>query len=335
MKKTPIWGMWLFTVGAFAFVVAILVLVKAVPLETFSGMVTGALGTPGGWRGTLREMTPLLILGAAVFLALKAGLFNIGADGQYTVGALAGVATALAVPGPLGMVLALGAGCLAGALWALPAGLIKAYKGGHEVITTIMMNNIARFLTVALVAGPLRNPAQESATTKILAKESQLPILIQDGPFRLNIALFLGLGIVIGVGIWLRTTVSGYELMATGANKRAAEASGVSVAQTLVKAMTASGLLAGLAGAVHVLAYENRFYADFSPGFGFDALGVALLAASNPFLLIPAALLFGAISQGTSAISILGVPKGLSGVLLGLTILVFAVFRYRKETPHA
>ena len=129
------------------------------PGSAAQGFVEGSVGGPAAWRKTLREMTPLLIAGLAVFVAFRAGLFNIGADGQLVVGAVAAAAVALNLPGPLGMGLACVTAAIAGALWAFPAGWIKAYRGGHEVISTIMLNNIALSLSGWLAVGrrePLR-----------------------------------------------------------------------------------------------------------------------------------------------------------------------------------
>lgn len=301
-----------------------------VPAEALQRFVQGAVGGPAAWRKTLREATPLLIAGTAVFLALRAGLFNIGADGQLTVGAVSAAAVALAVPGPFGAALACLAGVGAGALWAWPAGWIRAYRGGHEVISSIMLNNIALALTLGLAKGPLKNPEQQEASTRLLAASSHMPDIVSAPPFRVNLGLAVGLAAMAAVVVWMGRTVGGFELRAAGANPGAAAVAGVDVKRVQVRAMAFSGGLAGLAGAVLVLGFERRFYADFSPGFGFDALGVALLAGGSGWGLVPSSLLFAFLSAGTTAVQTLGIPRGLSGVLLGLTILVFAAFRYRR-----
>lgn len=293
--------------------------------------VDGSMGGPAAWRQTFREMMPLVVAGLAVFLALKAGLFNIGADGQLTMGALAAAVVALRVPGMGGMVLACLAAVVVGALWAFPAAWIKAYRGGHEVISTIMLNNIAGFLTVWLVAGPVRDPGQQSPTTALLERPSFLPDLVNAPPFRLNLSLVLGLAGVVALWLWLGRTVPGFELKLTGANRSAAETAGVNVKAVTVRALMASGGLAGLAGAFMVVGFEHRFYANFSPGYGFDALGVALLSGGSPLGLVPASFLFALLGSGTSAVQLAGVPKGLNGILLGILIIVFASVRYRRS----
>lgn len=335
--------------------VALLALSGVNPAEAGLGLVRGAFGNPVAIRGTLKQTMPLLFAGMAVFLALRAGLFNIGAEGQLLVGALAAATVALRVPGPAGIGLAILVGMLAGALWTLPAGLIKAYKGGHEVITTIMLNNIAGLLTTALVSGPLKDPGNEMPSTPSLVFGTRVPSLLvlhprdggsvlrfmaPDDPavreigrigFELNLGLVAGIVMILGLGVWLYRTVAGYELRATGENAVAARFAGVDTKAVTVRALAVSGALAGLGGALVVLTQEGRFYAGFSPGYGFDALGVAILAGSAPWGIVPAALAFGALNKGALAIQVLDVPKGVTGVILGVLIVAFAAARYRER----
>ena len=325
------WKIPVITLAGFALIIAALVFGGVQPFEGLRVLIDGAFGSPAGLRETLKRTTPMLFLGAAVFIALKAGLFNIGADGQFIIGALVGTAVILKVPGPIGIVLAIIAGAIGGALWAFPAGWIRAYRGGHEVITTIMLNNIAGFLSVYLLTTFLQSPDSQAPTTDRLPENSWLPNLIEGGPFRLNLSVLLGLAAVIVLAFWLNKTVSGFELKATGGNPGAARTAGVEVKKVMVKAMLTSGLLSGIAGVLQVLAHDKRFYEGISPGYGFDALGVALLAGGTPWGLIPSAILFGSLAQGTTALSIEGVPQGLNGILLAVLIIVFAAFRYRKE----
>lgn len=323
--------------ASFVVIIGLLMLVGVAPPTALEALVRGAFGSARNLSMTLRETTPLLLAGVAVFLALRAGLFNIGVEGQFLVGAMAGAWAGLAIGGPLGVIAAIVAGVLAGALWAYPAGAIKAYRGGHEVISTIMLNWVALLMTRWAVAGPLKAPGQQSATTANLTDATRLPALTLAPRLDLNVALVMGIALTAALAWWLRRTVAGYELSATGANPTAAKFAGVRVPVVTVRAMLASGAISGLAGAAHVLAYEGRFYQGFSPGYGFDALGVALLAGSSPWGIVPSALLFGALNQGSTSLGIMGVPKSISGVLLGLLIIAFAAYRYRNarqgETP--
>lgn len=324
------WKIILLVLASFALVVVALIAAQTAPLEVGKELVRGSLGSKGAINGTLREMTPLLIAGIGVYLALRAGLFNIGIEGQFLLGAIASAFVGLHVGGVLGVVLAILAGCAAGALWAWPAGWIKAYRGGHEVITTIMLNNVALALTAGLVAGPLKDPGQESPTTANLPLDTRLPSLVSSPPLQLNLALILGVILLVAFAFWLKRTVAGYELSAVGANAIAAKVAGVDVRKVTVRAMLVSGSIGGLAGACQVLAYEGRFYANFSPGYGFDALGVALLAGSSPWGMLASSFLFGALAKGTTVVQLLGVPKGISSVLLGLLIICFGAVRYRR-----
>ncbi len=323
------------------------------PAVAGSRLWEGAFGSPQAWRGTLRQMMPLLFAGLSVFIGLRAGLFNIGAEGQLLIGALATATTALAVQGPLGMVLGLVVGVLAGAIWTLPAGLIKAYRGGHEVITTIMLNNIALLVTGALVAGPLKAPDKQMPTTPMLETQTRMPSLLRlDGTngtvwtlgspedpgvramgrlaFEMNLAIPLGVVLILAFGWWLARSVRGYEVCAMGENPVAARFAGVDTRRTTVAALAASGGAAGLGGALLVLGQEGRFFAGFSPGYGFDALGVAILAGSSPVGIVPAAFVFGALNKGALSLQVIDVPKGITGVILGLLIVAFAAARVRE-----
>jgi len=316
--------------GSLLFLLACLVLAKVSPLEAGQTLVQGSLGSAAALTGTLRETTPLLIAGLAVFIALRAGLFNIGVEGQLTIGAFCCSVVALRLPGFLGIVVGLIAGMAGGALWALPAGWIKAYRNGHEVITTIMLNSVAVFLTTYLAAGPFKAPNQQEPSTEVLSDGSHLPVLLSIRALHINVGLVLGLMAVAVCTVWLSKTVSGFRFQATGANPVAARFAGVETKPTVMRAMLLSGALAGFGGAVQVCAYEFRFYEGFSPGYGFDALGVALLAGNSAVGVVPASLLFGILAKGGTALQIDGVPKGITVVVLGLLILIAAAIRYRK-----
>lgn len=324
------WRLSALVLGAFLVVIFVLQLSGVLPQAAFSELIQGSLGKPRAISGTLKEATPLLIAGVAVFLALRAGLFNIGVEGQLLMGAMVATVVGLKLPGPMGILLGVLCAAIVGGLYALPAGLIKAYRGGHEVITTIMLNNIAILTTRAIVAGPLRDPNQESPTSQRLSDATLIGKLFTFDRLQVSLAILFAILLVIVLALWLARTVAGYELSAAGANPTAAKFAGIDVRRTTIKAMLWSGAIAGIAGAVQVMAYEGRFYAGFSPGYGFDALGVALLAGSSPFGLLPAAMLFGVLAQGGVSMALIGVPRGITGILLGLLIIVFAAFRYRR-----
>lgn len=300
------------------------------PAEALRVLLQGSLGTPAARSGTLKELTPLLFASIGVFFALRAGLFNIGIEGQFLMGALTSCAVALKVTGPGGMVLALGAGAFAGALWALPAGLIKAFRNGHEVITTIMFNNIATAFAAWAASGPLKAPDAGSPTSANIDPSTWIGFWTVGG-VRISHGIWIGILLVAGMWAWLRFRVAGYEFRCVGENATAAKYAGVNVPQQIMRAMLVSGAAGGLGGAIQVLSYEHRFYDGFSPGYGFDSLGVALLAGSQAWLLLPASALFGILAQGGTRLDIMGVPKGITVLVLGLVILVAAAIRYRRE----
>jgi general nucleoside transport system permease protein len=330
VKGSWSWRHAVLTLGAFL-VVAAAIQASGVPGADLTTGFLRVVTTGGGWRNVLAKTTPLLLGGLAVYAALRAGLFNIGAEGQMVMGGLASAAVYLALPSPLGLFLGLIAGCAAGGLWAFPAGWIKAYRGGHEVISTIMLNWIGRFLSVYIVTGVLADPTDPSATTREIPPAALLPNVLELGAFRVNASLIIALVAMIAVTVWLTRTVSGYEVEAVGAAPKAAEAGGVLVKKVTVQAMTISGALCGLAGAMLVAGVDRRFYPDLAGGAGFDSLGVALLAVGSPLLTLPAALLFAFIDVSTSGLSLAGLPKGLSSLLLGLVILVFAAYRFQRR----
>lgn len=323
--NAPMWGRAAFLAASMAL---LLLAVRSTGAEfgaVSEFFVRGSMGTPSAWTRTLREMMPLLLAGLGVFVALRAGLFNVGADGQLVMGGLAGAVVALSWPAPGSWVAACLAGVLAGAAWALPAAWIRAYRGGHEVISTIMLNNLARLLTLYLVKGPLTDPGQQAQTTATFAKAAQAPP-VPLGPVQVGAGLLVAVGAVVAFRAWERRTVAGFEQALVGAGPRAAELAGVPTKRTLVASMLASGALSGLAGALLAVGHEHRFYADFSPGYGFDALGVAMLAAGSSALLVPGALVFAVLSAGTSAIQTLGVPRGIVGMALGTVLMSGAAF---------
>jgi general nucleoside transport system permease protein len=293
-------------------------------------LLKGSLGSAKAISDTLEAATPLLIAGIAVYLALQAGLFNIGVEGQFTVGACAAAVVVLKVPGLFGVLLALIVGALAGALWALPAGWIKAYRGGHEVITTIMLNSVAAFFTRALVSGPIKDPTGDGTTTPFLDESSAMPAIYSNGSLSISSALVLAILGAAALTFWLRKAVAGYELRVVGVNPTAAANAGIDARKVMLKAMAYSGAIGGIGGAVQVLAFEHRFYDGISSGYGFEAIGVALLAGPIAVGLLPSALLFGVLAKGGNSLQLEGVPKSITMVVLGVLVIIAAALRYRK-----
>lgn len=294
------------------------------PLTAYLALAQGAFGSFGAIVNTLVATTPLVLGGLSVGLAFKAGLFNIGAQGQFLLGALGSVAVGVAfssAPPIVAIPLALGAGMLAGAAWGFVPGLLKATSGAHEVVTTIMLNYTAIAVVAATVSGPLDVPGSPSPITEAVGNAA-LPIIIGNVG-HLGIAIALA---AVAIVAWLlfRTT-RGFEIRIVGANPDAARYAGMHARSLIVLTMSLAGSLAGLAGAVVVLGVTHQMTASFGTTVGFDSIAVALLGRSNPVGIIFAALLFGAMRAGGPLMQIqAGIPAELVDVLQA-TILLFLV----------
>src|ERR671927_382128 len=272
-------------------------------LLAYHGLWEGSLGRPQSISETLVWSIPYIFGGLAVALAFKAGLFNIGVEGQIGLGSLAAVYVGYAVGGvpfPLHLLLAIAAGCLAGMVWGAIPGVLKARTGAHEVIVTIMLNYVAIQVTSFLVSGVMKdpNPLIANAQTPKILQSARLPPLLPDPQYRVHWGVVLALAAAIGLWWLLNKTTVGFEIRTVGANPHAARYAGVSVGRTIALTMTLSGLLAGLAGALEVVGLNYYHSAGFNVGYGFDSIAVALLGRSEPISVIPSELLFGALAAG-------------------------------------
>jgi len=271
------------------------------PLQSFYALFQGAFTNPHALPDTLVATTPYIFLGLGVALGFRAGLFNIGAEGQFYIGALFGVFIGYSLhglPSVVHILMALLAGILGGFLWAAVPGILKARFGAHEVITTIMLNYVAFALVNFLINnGPMVDKTSSAPRTPYIDPGAQLPILVSGT--RLHAGLLLALLAIPAVWFLLDRTTIGFRIRTVGFSPTAARAAGISVAWTLLATMGISGGLAGLAGADEVLGVAHYMPPSFSTGYGFDAIAVALLARSNPWAMLPAAFLFGALSSGS------------------------------------
>jgi general nucleoside transport system permease protein len=311
----------------------------AAPFRAYGALFTGAFGGAQGWANTLKQTTPLLLTGAAVAVALAAGLFNIGAEGQMAVGALAGAVAGNALkdvlPAPLLLLISLTIGGAAGAAWGFLPAFLKVRRGAHEVITAILLNYVAQNVTRYLATFTLKAPDSMSPATREVG--ATLPRLSPQ--YDVHAGLIVATLTVIFIAVALRRSIWGYETRATGEGIGAAEAAGIAVGRVQILAMMASGALAGLAGAVAVLGETpfRRFPADFyGIGYGFDGLAVALLAApggtASVWGIFPAALLFGALSAGALEMEFNDTPKQIVAVVqAALIIAVAARFVLRRS----
>jgi len=296
--------------------------------DAYSALFQGAVGSDRGIINTLTFAAPLLLAGLGVGLAFRAGLFNIGATGQFLMGALASVAVGTAVqdlPAPVAIPLALLAGIAAGAAWGFIPGILKATSGAHEVVTTIMLNFVAISVVAAVVSGPLDQPGSPSPITDDVGNAALPIILGRNGHTGIVLALLAAVGMH-----WLlyRLTL-GFEIRAVGANPDAARMAGMRPAFIIVLTMCIAGALAGAAGSIVLLGVTQSMTASFGTSVGFDSIAVALLGRSNPLGIVLAALLFGGMRAGAPLMQIsAGIPAELVDVLQAVILLFLVATPY-------
>ena len=308
------------------------------PVLAAQALARGALGTPRAVAESLAKTTPLIMTGLGVAVAFRAGFFNIGTEGQFLLGAL--TATALGTKFPLPWPLVLIGGALAGAFWAAIASWMKLRRGAPEIITTIMLNYVA----LQLVSFSLQIPDKPAAPrgwlleTKAvqplsdpIAPMSQLPSLMANT--NLHAGLFIALLCAFGCWWFLFRSERGFLARAAGASPLAAKAAGIKTDQQIQFATALAGALAGLGGAMEIIGATKQLGLS-APGYGYTAIAVALLGDLNPLGLIPAALLFGALSAGGGAMERnASVPAVTVSLVVGVLVCAAALLpRLKKDS---
>ena len=318
--------------GIFAIILATL---GANPVEAYGALIEGAAGSPNAIADTLVKATPLLLIGLGTCIAFRGGVTNIGGEGQLVVGAIAATLLGLLYPEAPGYViipLAMLAGFLAGGVWGAIPGALKAYFNVNEILSTIMMNQIAVQGMNFLLRGPMIDPIQLEAASKIpqtarLAKEFDLIRLV---PTRLHLGALIAVIVAVLVYIFLWRTTIGYRIRAVGLNADAARYAGINVKRYMVLSLLLSGALGGLAGAIQVYGVTHRMFTDgsaagFTGSAGFNGIVAALFGQLHPLGTIPAAILFGALLVGANKLQrVVQVPSALVTALNGL-VVVFVV----------
>lgn len=292
-------------------------------LDSYWALLRGSVGSGRAISQTLERAAPLICAGLGVSLAFRAGLFNIGAQGQLIVGAVCAgyVGFTYDLPPGIHLLLALVVGVIGGALWGAIAGFLKAKTGAHEVITTIMLNYVAASLLLYLLTkdafqrpgsdNPLSLPAKDSALFPSVAG-THTGVLV---------------AVLAAVGVWwlLERSTLGFEMRAVGANPEASRTAGMNVAKVYTLAMLVAGALAGLAAAQQILGHHDSITGDVAGAIGFDAITVALLGRATPLGTVLAGLLFGALSSGGVQMQAsVGTPLSLTLVLQALIVLFVA-----------
>lgn len=323
-----------------AFTVAVIAVARGNIGLAFTALWQGAFGSPYAFGTTLVRATPLLLTGLGVAIAFKARMWNIGGEGQFLVGALLASFLAVNLPATRSLhawaltPIMLAAGTVAGAAWAGIAGWLKTARNVPEVISTIMLNFVAIELLSYLVNGPMERPDHSQPATEALGASASLPILWQGTPLHAGFPLALVAAIV--VGILLSFTRTGFAMKVVGANSDAARAAGIPVERTLLTAMLASGALCGLAGAVELSGVVGFIPEGYSPGYGYQAIAVALLGRLNPLGVVFAALFFGALSAGSDNMErMAGIDHNVGYVIQAVSLLVLLGAQWVSWEPRA
>src|SRR5580704_11521157 len=285
-----------------------------------------AFGSGYDFGMTLFYTTPLIFTGLAVAVPFQAGLFNIGAEGQLTLGALAAAVVGAvwpALPWPVAPVLATLAAILAGTVWGAIPGWLRARRGSHEVINTIMLNFIAAGLASYVTLYLLKNPDTQNPETRQIGAGYLIHQFVTFGGAPVSLALPLAIIAAVFVWILLWRTVLGYEMRAVGQSEPAARAAGIDSGRIRIIAMSVAGGLAGLVGVGEVLGNAGKFRLGFSPEYGFIGIAVALLGRNQPVGVVASALLFGALHKGAADLDLETehVTRELSLILQALIIL--------------
>jgi len=291
------------------------------PIDAYKGLFQGAFGSTRGWAVTIRKWSPLILTGLSVAVAFKAGLFNIGASGQFVMGTIFSVFVGInfaGLPMVIHLPMAILAGILGGMIWGAIPGALKVYTGAHEVIVTIMLNYIAINITDYLADGPWKDTSAGNiiARTPEIHETARIPAIA-------GIPLGFGLAILAAILVWwiLSRTTLGFDIRTVGLNASAARYAGIRVGFTIILTMVLSGALAGIGGAVETQGVVGRYQPGFNAGLGFDGITIALLGKTSPFGVIPAAILVGAMRAGASNMQFTaGVAKEIVDVIQALML---------------
>ncbi|MGI8518231.1 MAG: ABC transporter permease [Acidimicrobiia bacterium] len=321
-------------VGTFLVTVPFLLMAGVNPFAAYARFLFVPLTSRFGLLEVGVASIPLLFTGAAVALAFRAGYWNIGAEGQLLLGAVAaaGIGTRVeSLSSPLALALVIGGGALAGAIWALVPALLRVHFDIDEVVTTLLLNPVALLVVEGLLNGPWRDPVTRFPESPRIAASAEMPVLVPGS--RLHLGFLIGLLIIAGLGFALSRTRAGLELKAVGLSPVAARFAGINVARTLVAAALVSGAIAGVGGAGEVAGIQYRLTGGLSAGFGYTGIVVATLGGLRMGGVALVALLLGDLTVGASSASrALGIPSQagdiVAAAVLLVTVAMVAVNRY-------
>ena len=336
LRLLPLWALLI----AFGLSMGLVRFAGADPLNALAYLLSGAFADLFGIGTTIVKTTPLLLAGLGVGVSLRAGLFNIGAEGQIYMGGLAAALAGLFIrglPAFIHIPLALLSAAVGGGLWGLIPGLLKTRRGVNEIISTLLMNYIGALLVSMVVNVWLKEPGAPYPYTPPLASSAFLPIILPTTDAQAGILIGLSLGGLIYFAFG--RTAYGFQLKMVGANPVAAAYAGINVNRTMVSAMVVGGALAGLGGASVVLGLQHRLFEGFSPGYGFDAVVIGFLSNGNPVGIIATSFFFGALRSGADIMQRnAGVPFAIVFAIQGLAVLLLAAslpLRQRWTTRYS
>jgi ABC-type uncharacterized transport system permease subunit len=308
------------------------------PITAYGALLEGSLGSPRTIANVLNSATPLIFVGLSVSFAFRAGLFNIGGNGQFLVGAFCAaiIGANVGLPFPLAIVAAFLAGGLGGAAWGFIPGALKAWRGAHEVVTTIMLNSTAALLLQTLASGAFKDPGATFPRTPDILPAAVLGVILADT--RLHAGIFIAILSAVAVWFVLFKTVLGFEIRMVGANASAARYAGIRPAFITVLTMSIAGGLAGMGGAVEIMGNTKNYPAEYFVSFGFDGIAVSLLGRAHPIGVIGAALLFGVLRAGSGAMQRASdIPVDIISIVQGVILFFVAaqVIIQRLIAPRA
>ena len=293
------------------------------PITAFSALYRGSLGSLYAVSETMVKMVPLIFTALSYAFAYRAGLINIGAEGQLYIGAilatLAGTNFA-GLPLIVHLPLTILAGFLGGAVWGLLVGCLKVKFGANEIITTVMLNYVAIHITSYLVTGPMIEPPGNMPQSRRILESALLPRFLPGT--RLHLGIFLALAAILVYFIIIWRMRYGYEVRVVGQNMHASKYAGIKSERVMLSVMFIAGGMAGLAGATEIIGVQRRLYQMFSPGYGFDGIAVSLIGNNNPVGMIFGAFLFGILRAGGNMMQMTArVPQAIVGIIQGMVIV--------------
>ncbi|MEG0875631.1 MAG: ABC transporter permease [Oscillospiraceae bacterium] len=313
---------------ALLFATAFLAISGHEPMAVVNG-IWQSISTDFG--GTLRWATPLILAGLAIAVTYKAEVFNLGVDGQLCMGAAASTVVALMIPASmnsaLAVILCVIAAVVAGALYALIPAFLKVYTGTNEVVSTLLFNFLAALFIEFLVTGPLmdKSSGMNLNASPMLPENTWLPRLSYFAPSTANCGIYIALILVAVIAFMFYKTTLGHEIKMVGANPVFAKYAGMKPQRSVFKVMAISGGIAGLIGAIEVLAIQHRLLVGFNPGFGFDGIVVSLLANNNPIGVLFSGFFFGALKNGgVNMERVTDVPSAVTGIVMAIIIIIAA-----------